>query len=77
VSDKTEHRYEVEARHEDGRASLMIEAATGKRAGALERSALGYAATLLAEHPEVTSVGIYHTYPSPGPVRRFVTEVKR
>jgi hypothetical protein len=74
VSDK--HVYEVEPRQGD-RRGLMIQASAGKRPEALERSAIGYAETLLAENPELTGVGIYHTYPKAGPVRRYVREVKQ
>jgi hypothetical protein len=73
-SDK--HEYEIEPRQGD-RRSLMIQASAGKREAAAEQSAMGFAETFLAEHPEVTSVGIYHTYPKAGPVRRFVREVKQ
>lgn len=71
----TDHLYEAEPRKGDQRA-LMVQASHGKRPLSAELSAVGFAEALLAEHPELTSVGIYHTYPNNGPVRRFVREVK-
>lgn len=85
-----DHVYEVEPRLGDKRA-LMIEASKGKGRGkdhdtsALLRSAVAFAVNLLEDptlHPEWdddpawTSMGIYHTYPKAGPVRRYVGEVK-
>jgi hypothetical protein len=72
-SDK--HQYEIEPRKGDKR-SLMIEASASKDPKRGEKSALIFAYSFLMEHPEVTSVGLYHTYPGSGPVRRFVREIK-
>jgi hypothetical protein len=75
------HIYEIEPRQETDtggyKTAGMTQVAKGKRPEHLERSAIYDAQTFLAEHPEVTSVGVYHTYPSPGPVRRFVREIKQ
>ena len=71
----TKHLYEIEPRRGDKR-HLMIEASSGRNVVATEEEAMGLARTFLAENPEFTSVGLYHTYPNNGPVRRYVREVK-
>ena len=73
--DKTKHVYEIEPRIGD-QCARMVYASEGKDPDRAEQSAVGFARGFLAEHPELTSVGIYHTHPSPGPVRRYVREVK-
>jgi hypothetical protein len=39
--------------------------------------AVGAAIRLMGERPDVDQVRIYHSYPSPGPVRRYVGAVNR
>jgi hypothetical protein len=80
------HTFEIEPRRRtDGGGyvgALMIEAYRTKSAA---KSAIQggvnvaemKAREILAEVPTVDSVGIYHSYPSPGPRRRFVGEITR
>lgn len=48
-----------------------------KRESAGEAHALGAAIALMGERPDVDQVRIYHTHPSPGPVRRYLGAVNR
>jgi proteasome lid subunit RPN8/RPN11 len=79
----TEHLYEVEARRSQGGGYVgepMVKAARSRSTSAPTyglRVAEDLAHDILAERPDVDSVGIYHTHPSPGPVRRYCGEVKR
>jgi proteasome lid subunit RPN8/RPN11 len=59
-----QHLYEINPRSTPG---YFIEAPSG----VLD------AEKYLMEHPEEDAIGVYHTYPSPGPHRRFVREVRR
>lgn len=70
------HEYELEPRKGDQRGP-MLRGAARLDARAAELAARQKAEALLAEHPDWTSIGVYHTYPDAGPVRRFVREVKR
>lgn len=60
-----------------------IEMAVGERCGGMvfagnrESTAVQRANEVLAEHLEATCVRLYHSYPSPGPMRRYVGIVKR
>jgi hypothetical protein len=45
--------------------------------GHRETAAIHYAIEALGCHLEQSHVRLYHTYPSPGPVRRYVGIVKR
>jgi hypothetical protein len=48
-----------------------------KRENHGREAAITRAASFLAENPEVGFLRLYHTYPSPGPVRRFVGRITR
>jgi hypothetical protein len=74
--DDTKHLYELLV-EQDGqeRYPFIIDAETRTESG-LSRS-VGSATKLLAEHPEFDRVKVYHTYPSPGPQRRYAGVVTR
>lgn len=62
----TKHEFEIEV---ENRGMIF--------AGNRESTAINNAQEALAEHLEIDCVRMYHTYPSPGPVRRYVGIVKR
>jgi hypothetical protein len=61
------HEYEIQASQTGGMVFV----------GNRESTAVHQANEVLAEHLEFDSVRLYHTYPSPGPVRRYVGIIKR
>jgi hypothetical protein len=46
-------------------------------AGNVEKTAIAKAVETLSKKLEANGLRLYHTYPSPGPVRRYVGVVKR
>lgn len=61
------HEYEVEL----GSGSWMI------YTGTIEKTAIEQARQILREYPDERYVKVYHSYPSPGPQRRYVGTVAR
>jgi hypothetical protein len=65
-----QHVYEVQARVIGGRGRFA------KVLGG-EPGAVAAAREILRESPEVVEVGVYHSWPSPGPQRRHVRTITR
>ena len=62
------HEYEVE-RGTMGTVMVFV--------GNREQTAIAGAVAILSGHPDEKSVRLYHSYPSPGPLRRYVGTVDR
>lgn len=63
------HEYEIERGSTHTGGMVFV--------GNTEKTAVHRANEVLAEHLEESCVRLYHTYPSPGPMRRYVGIVKR
>jgi hypothetical protein len=72
--DADKHLYELLPANERGRHDgyRWLLAGRSKNATAALQSAKTRADSFLDEFPDVARLHVYHTYPSPGPVRRFV-----
>jgi hypothetical protein len=65
---RAKHEYEIQ--RGSSHLAPMIYAAT------TERSAIASALTYFEAHSDEDHVRLYHTYPSPGPQRRYVGVIK-
>jgi hypothetical protein len=76
------HLYEVAplANGEPNGTYLAVTSVRGSSDAEVDRaraSAEGAARRYLDRHPGCAAVGVYHSYPSPGPRRVFVCELRR
>jgi hypothetical protein len=76
------HLYEVAPLANGEPNGTYLEAASvrGSSDAEIERARLtaeAAARRYLHRHPECAAVGVYHSYPSPGPRRAFVCQVSR
>lgn len=74
---RTKHGYELQGYREAGRETSFIIVGRYVSEDSGEKAALRLAVKLMAEDDTILKMRVYHTHPSPGPVRRFLAVVDR
>jgi hypothetical protein len=64
----TKHEYEIQRGSSHLGAHIFV--------GNVEKTAVAAATALLQTNPDQDHFRLYHTYPSPGPLRRYVGVIK-